>query len=172
MKKLCLLILGMFLNSGVMAATVWAPTNPGDNVNIIMTASYSGSGILALFDDQNMAFSSPGLILNTNDTVMFTPTGSGYTATNGSGNSLFLSDTYNFILGMSLDNGLNWIGDTYTIELTGANAYLVLFSGVGLTLVADVQVVPLPAAFWLFSTALLGLFGFSARNKPRLSPIS
>lgn len=152
-------LFGVGLSTGATAATVWAPNNTAENTNILLTTYYTGTGSLALFDDSNQSFTSPGLILNNNDTITFIQTTSGYLATNGAGDTLALSDTYNFILGMSQDNGSTWVADTYYVELTGANAFQVYFGDIGQTLVADVQIVPLPAAFWLFSSALIGLLG-------------
>ena len=39
------------------------------------------------------------------------------------------------------------------------------FSGVGLYLVRDAAVVPIPAAFWLFGSGLIGMVGMARRKK-------
>ena len=167
MKQFLFVIIGLCLNSGVMAATVWAPTNPNGDTNILLTTYYSGSGMLALFEDTDQSFALNKLVLNNNDTVSFTATGSDYIATNSAGDVTTLFDTFNFILGMSLDGGSTWIADTFAIPLTGANAYQIFFGDVGQTIAADIRVVPLPAAFWLLSTAFLGLMSFSRRRSSR-----
>ncbi|MFV2058113.1 MAG: VPLPA-CTERM sorting domain-containing protein [Thiohalomonadales bacterium] len=170
MKTTLFLLIGFFFTTPAMAVTAWAPTNPNGDVNFVLTNFNSATGgILALFDDQNQNFTSAGLMLNVNDTVSFTQTGSGYTAANRAGNTTFLSDTYNFILGMSLDAGNTWVTDSFSLGLPGANAYFTFFDNAGQTLMFDVaavplQPVPLPAAFWLFATGLLGLIAYTRRK--------
>ena len=164
MKWFSLIIFGLFLNSSVMAATVWAPTD-GDT-NFLFTTTYTGSGILGLFDDQDQTYSGSHLLLSSNDLVSYTPTTGGYDAANLASGTLFLSDTYNFILGLTTDGGSSWITDTLMVDL-GNNAYRIFFDGIGETVAVDVQAVPLPAAFWLFITGFLSLIGFSRRNKIR-----
>lgn len=163
MRKLLLITLGLFLHGGVMAATVWAPTD--GNTNFLFTISYTGAGTLAMFDDQDQSYAGAALALNTNDTVSFTPSGLNYTASSvGNGGTLTLTDTTNFILGFSTDNGATWLADTSFVQLA-SNMYRIFF-GVGETVAVDlVQVVPLPAAIWLFLSGMLGLVGYSRARR-------
>lgn len=160
MKQISLLIFGLCLNSGVMAATVWVPTD-GDS-NFFTTVISIDGGMLGLFDDEDQAYSGASLELSDSDLVIFTPDGGDFIATNLDNDTIGLSNTYNFILGLSLDGGSTWLEDTSITNL-GNNAFRVFF-GENQALAVDVRVVPLPAAFWLFGTAFMGLIGFSRRK--------
>ena len=72
----------------------------------------------------------------------------------GSGNS--------FVVGVSGDSGVSWIED---IGFSGGTTGILSFvsNQVGVLLV-DVQVVPVPAAAWLFGSGLIGLVAVSRRK--------
>jgi len=164
MNKWLYVVLGLCLHSSVMATTIWAPT-PGADANFLFTTSYSAdAGTLALFDDQDLGFNGPHLALSAFDHVDFVSTGTGYQATNSTGGSLLLSNTFNFILGFTIDNGATWFSDTSAFQIGDVNLYYIMFNGLGGTLANVVKVsvapVPLPAAIWLFLSGIAGLAGF------------
>ena len=158
------ILLGLaFLASGTAnAATVFAPTD-GD-VNFLLSTLTPGT-VLAMFDDTDQAFGGSSLTVTVPEIVGFTgPINSGgdFFAT-GTGGTLTLAGSDQFILGISTDNGLNWSGDT-SVTFMGANSYTVNFSD-GSVLEIDVQVIPVPATVWLFGSGLLGLVGIARRRK-------
>lgn len=142
------------------AATIFAPTD-GD-VNFLLGDLLGAQ--LAIFDDADQSYTGPSLDVQISDVVGFAgPNGSGdHIATNTtSGNTLTLTGSSNFILGLSLDNGISWIADS-SVSAIGANAYSVSFGNGSNLIQVDVQIVPpvpVPAAVWLFGSGLLGLVG-------------
>ena len=76
------------------------------------------------------------------------------------GNNWSMEDIGGQIIGAALDLNVSWITDTldYTIKAgpNGGEMYLSAMT---------VSPVPVPAAVWLFGTALLGLVGFNKRRK-------
>jgi len=88
-----------------------------------------------------------------------------YQASNGI--SLFDLDSINdnFIVGLSINGGLNWYADLGAASVP-ANSALLSF-GVTTPFVVDVRVVPavpVPAAVWLFGSGLIGLVGVARRR--------
>lgn len=155
---------GKILFAGLLAAassmagasTVFAPTD-GD-VNFIDFFGLFGGSVntLALFDDSDTAYSGSFLSIPLPGIVTFTAGGINsrdFTATNEGGATFNLSGSDHFILG-SFTPGVGWSGDVDATPL-GANSYVVQFSD-GLVVNVDVQVVPVPAAVWLFGSGLLG----------------
>jgi len=125
---------------------------------------------LAIFDDSDQSYQGLSLDVQIGDIVGFAgPNGFGdHTATNTTtALSLTLTGSDNFILGLSTDNGANWLADTNVIQL-GANGYRVEFlDGLNNVIQVDVQVIPaipVPAAVWLFGSGLLGLVGIARRK--------
>ena len=146
----------------VDAATVFAPTD-GD-VNFLF-GDLAG-GMLAMFDDSDQSYLGASLGIPVPSIVGIAgPTGTGdFIATNELANTLTLTGSSNFILGLSVDNGVSWLADSAIIP-QGANSFTVQFSNGGSVLEVDVQVIPIPAAAWLFVSGLLGLIGFSRKVK-------
>ncbi len=143
------------------AVTVFAPTD-GD-VNFILSSLPAGT-TLAIFDDSDQTFIGSNLDVPIPQLVAFTGPFSGdFTATNEAAATLTLTGSDNFILGISMDGGASWSGDT-SVTLIGANSYAVGFIN-GTVLEVDVQVIPVPAAVWLFGSGLLGLVGIARRRK-------
>jgi hypothetical protein len=147
--------------TGVEAATVFAPTD-GD-VNFLFSNLGAGT-TLAMFDDSDQSYLGASLTIPLPSSVgMFGPVNGNndYLATNSLSDTLTLTGSNHFILGLSLDGGTSWIADT-NVTSVGANAYTVTFDNNGSVLQVDVQVipaVPLPATAWLFASGLLGLAG-------------
>jgi len=143
------------------AATIFAPTD-GD-VNFLF-GDLAG-GTLAMFDDSDQDYLGSSIGIDVPSIVGFTgPISGDYIATNSSGNTLTLTDSDQFILGLNV--GGNWLSDSGVID-QGANSYTVLFNNGGSVLEIDVQVVsavPVPAAVWLFGSGLLGLIGIARRK--------
>jgi hypothetical protein len=165
----CLLGFACCVTGTASAATVFAPTD-GD-VNFL-TSSLSSGTILALFDDSDTSYlggldvlTGAGAGVPVTGDVVITAGGAGpgdYTATSNS-NTLNLTGSDWFLLAISTDGGSTWTGDTGAIYL-GSNIYEVHFFD-GSVLQIDVQVVPVPAAVWLFGSGLLGLAGIARRRR-------
>ena len=144
------------------AATIFASTD-GD-INFLL-ADLQG-GTLAMFDDSDQIYTGAFIDIPVASTVGISgPVNSNndYLATNSLGDTpLTLTGSNNFILGLNL-NG-TWLSDTSVIDL-GANSYTVTFSNGGSVTMVDAQVVPIPAAAWLFSSGLLALAGMARRKR-------
>jgi len=162
--KISKILLGLaFLASGTAnAATVFAPTD-GD-VNFL-NSTLSGGTLLAMFDDSDQTFIGSRLAVPVPEIVGFTGPvgGDNFIATNESADTLTLTGSDHFILGISTDGGTSWSGDT-SVDFMGANSYTVNFSD-GSVLEIDVSVIPVPATVWLFGSGLLGLVGIARRRK-------
>ena len=145
----------------VDAATIFAPTD-GD-VNFVFGDLLGAQ--LAIFDDGDQSYLGSSLGVQIGDIIGFAgPNGIGdHTATNTTtALSLTLTGSDNFILG--LNDGSGWISDSAVVSL-GANAYSVTFGTGANVIEVDVQIVPVPAAVWLFGSGLLGLVGIARRKK-------
>jgi hypothetical protein len=154
-------IVTMLSVARVDAATIFAPTDP--NVNFLL-ADLSGGGILALFDDSDQAYAGASLIIDAPGIINFAGplSGGNYIAVNSSAATLTLTGNNHFILGLSFDGGTSWLADTSVVSL-GANAYRVFFDSNSVVQV-DVQVIPVPAAVWLFGSGILGLVAVARRK--------
>jgi len=144
------------------AATIFAPTDA--DVNFILSSLPAGT-TLAMFDDSDQTFIGSNLDIPIPQLVGFTGpiSGGDFIATNEAAATLTLTGSDNFILGISMDGGTTWSGDT-SVTLLGANSYAVGFIN-GTVLEVDVRVVPVPAAVWLFGSGLLGLVGIARRRR-------
>ena len=76
--------------------------------------------------------------------------------------SMTLSGSDNFILGLTTDDGSTWLADIGATDL-GADIFNVEFAD-GSVIQIDVRVVPVPAALWLFGAGLIGLVGIARRR--------
>lgn len=159
------------------AATIWQPTD--GNVNILKI-SFLGidlnGGSLALFEDANN-FSGPALVLGSNGGVFeFTDNLNGtYTVNakvaNVSVGTLLITDS-NFMFGVKWGAGA-YVGDaSYVQNPTDLTSYQIFFNdgpnsgniyAVDLELAA-IPDIPVPAAAWLFGSALCGLVAVGRRK--------
>lgn len=166
------------------ASTILFPTD-GD-VNFYVSSAFVDSPDLlrlAIFNDSE-AVSPGGAIVSTTGLleIVFSTVGpitggvidftgvnpvapNNYQASNGI--TLFDFDAINdnFIVGISIDGGLNWYADLGSVS--GAANSVVLSFGATSPFVVDVQVVPavpVPAAAWLFGSGLIGLVGVARRR--------
>lgn len=176
MKITKLLIAGVLALSATVAnsTTILAPTD-GD-VNFPTLFSNIAAGLsLYMFDDSDLtdADKTAALAASGPDEAMLItlgqvvgiagPNGGGdYTATNAStAQAIFLTGSDQFILALYDVANTAWISDT---GVSGdANTLYVNFGNYG-TLAADVKVIPVPAAAWLFGSGLIGLVGIARRR--------
>ena len=169
----CLAATAFMLASTAASATVWAPTNNDvDFIQWDLLGLSTDGGTLAMFDNGDLG--GTALVIGTDGGhVEFTASGSDYIAelfdvNNVSGGSIILSGDSNFELGM--DYGQGYITDTSWAVVSSPDTYLITFSGcvvnqtMGKTLAVDVQVVPVPAAAWLFGSGLIGLVAVVRRR--------
>ena len=169
----CLAATVFMLASTAASATVWAPTNNDvDFIQWDLLGLSTDGGTLAMFDNGDLG--GTALVIGTDGGhVEFTASGSDYIAelfdvNNVSGGSIILSGDSNFELGM--DYGQGYITDTSWAVVSSPDTYLITFSGgvvnqtMGKTLAVDVQVVPVPAAAWLFGSGLIGLVAVVRRR--------
>lgn len=155
----------LFVVAGsVNAATVFGPVD--GNVNFLFGDLQGGS--LGLFDDSDQGYAGPFIDVQVPSVVGFVGpvnAANDHIATNSVGNTLLLSGSSDFILGLNV--GGVWLADS-SVTSVGANSYTVAFSNGGTVLEVDVQVVstvvPVPAAAWLFGSGLLGLAGIARRR--------
>jgi hypothetical protein len=150
----------------VDAATIFAPTDGNTN---FLAGNLTGAQ-LAMFDDSDQSYGGSSLAVQLGDQVGFVGGLSDFVATNASNNpgsqTLTLTGSDNFILGLSIDNGASWLADSSVVS-AGINAYTVSFASGNNVIQVDVQVIPaipVPAAVWLFGSGLLGLIGIARRK--------
>ena len=169
----CLAATVFMLASTAASATVWAPTNNDvDFIQWDLLGLSTDGGTLAMFDNGDLG--GTALVIGTDGGhVEFTASGSDYIAelfdvNNVSGGSILLSGDSSFELGM--DYGQGYITDTSWAVVSSPDTFLITFSGgvvnqtMGKTLAVDVQVVPVPAAAWLFGSGLIGLVAVVRRR--------
>ena len=169
----------------VSAATIWTPTNEDtDFIQLEIMSITTNGGTLALFDDAD--FGGNALIIGQNGgQVVFTDNNNGswsaqfFDASNTLSGSIILSNNPNFILGMTW--GLGYVPDDMNpLLISTPDTYLISFNGVngfqqgisGQTLAVDLSPVdddwapvPVPAAAWLFGSALLVVAGLAKRER-------
>ena len=158
--------------------TVWAPTNEDvDFLQFNFDDFMTNGGTLAMFDEAD--FGGNALVIGeTGGHVTFTASGSNWTAQyfdvdNVAGDSITLFGDNNFVLGMKWWDFLGYHPDSGWSLESSPDSYLITFDGfngpespvTGSTLAIDVQVVPVPAAAWLFGSGLIGLVGVARRKR-------
>lgn len=151
--------------SVVSAATVFAPTD-GD-VNFLFGDLQGGS--LAMFDDSDQSYTGLYIDVPVPSIVGISgPVNSAgdHIATNSSSQSLTLTGSDQFILGLNVDG--SWLADS-SVTQNGANAYTVAFDNGGSVVEVDVEIVgspvPVPAALWLFGSGILGFTMIGRRQR-------
>jgi hypothetical protein len=163
----CAMLTGslLYFPGSVQAATVFAASD--GNVNFLL-ADLPGA-TLAMFDDSDQSYLGPSINIPLPSIVgVFGPVNGNndFLATNSLSNTLTLTGSNHFILGLSTDGGANWITES-SVTSVGANAYTLTFNNIGSLLMVDVNkvpAVPVPAAFWLFGSGLLALVGIARRK--------
>lgn len=172
----------LILSTQASAATIWQPTdvNSTGNVNIIEVAFLGinlNGGQLALFEDAN-DFSGPALILGSNGGVFeFKDNLNGTYTVDAKVGGASLGPTLT-ITGSQFMFGVKWgagafVGDTSYVQNPAdiTTFYLTFSDGshTGTALAVDLEIasipdVPVPAAAWLFGSALLGLTAIGRRK--------
>jgi len=168
---------GLVLVSGAAgAATIWEPTDvvADGNVNIIVAPGVGltlNGGTLALFEDTDVGFSTPLALGSAGGILAFTDVGGGnykveaFSA--GISQGMITINGFEFVLGVNWGSG--YVGDVSTVQNGGdLTSYLINFTdGVnsGNVFAVDLTPIPLPAAAWLFGSALIGLAALSRRRR-------
>ena len=145
----------------VDAATIFAPTD-GD-VNFLL-GDLQG-GILAMFDDSDQNYLGASLAIPMPSVVGIAgPLINGdHIATNSLSNTLTLTGSNQFILGLNV--GGTWLSDSSVTPIPNtSSSFTVAFNNGGSVVEVDVQIIPVPAAVWLFGSGLIGLAGIARRK--------
>ena len=164
--------------------TVWAPTNEDvDFIQLDLMGLTTNGGMLAMFDEAD--FGGDALVIGAGGGhVTFTASGSDWIAQyfdvdNLAGGSTTLFGDNHFVLGMKWGSNVfpgsvnGYYPDSGRAVTSSPDSYLITFDGfkgaedpiTGSTLAIDVQVVPVPAAAWLFGSGLIGLVGVARRKR-------
>ena len=169
MTKLLLgTVLALATSVASAAAVIWTPTD--NDVNYVFDAGTAfDTNLYALFDVADFdGAKANALVLNKPaDTITFAANGSDFDLTSvATPNTTTLFGDNEFVIATSLDNGSSWTDAFSTYELVAnTNLYNLTFStGTVLSIDAAPQVVPVPAAVWLFGTGLIGMVGVARRK--------
>ena len=159
------------------AATIWAPTdvNVEGDVNVIQVDEFLtlDGGSLALFEDTDTLVGGNPLVLGSGGGQFFFTANPNGTFTvealvNNISQGSIVMNGMEFKLAVDWGNGNGYVGDfAFSQNATDPTAFVLSFNdGVkeGSSLVIDIMVVPLPAAAWLFGSALLGLVAVKRRK--------
>ena len=164
--------------------TVWAPTNEDvDFIQLDPMGLTTNGGTLAMFDEADFGGLERLVIGAGGGHVTFTASGSDWIAQyfdvdNLAGGSTTLFGDNHFVLGMKWGSNVfpgsvnGYYPDSGRAVTSSPDSYLITFDGfkgpedpiTGSTLAIDVQVVPVPAAVWLFGSGLIGLVGVARRR--------
>jgi hypothetical protein len=174
MKKLMTTVtgaaIGLLFAVNAGAATIWQPTD--GNVNVLQIGPLGGE--LALFEDTDALTGANALTLGSDGGI--------FEFTDNLDGSFTVEALVGGILqGVKSMNGnefvlaVNW-GSGYVADSSAQQnpsdptTFALLFDdGVtsGQSIVVDIAEVPLPAAAWLFMSALMGVTGAKVRNRAR-----
>jgi hypothetical protein len=173
--RTCFLSLAFLFSGSASASTIFAPTD-GDVNFLNNNISLTPTSWVAMFNVSDLGGTTNAVVLSDTysaSVALFSPSGGDFNVevkNNVPPNDTDLYDTMtlsgsdNFILGLTTDGGENWTADTDATDL-GGGFYRVQFSTGGNLLEVDVQVIPVPAALWLFGSGLIGLAGIARRSK-------
>lgn len=177
-------LLGLFAVTSMMlmslsasaAMVIWEPTDVVDPINSSVITFGFGTGItdVAIYDDSDTALTTTLLQFDAGFAeVLFTQDGIDWVITSSQDTLVnppaVLTDSNNFIVAVSDDDGTSWTANlTYVQDAVSTDLYHLTYTditvGNNLVTLTDVQPVPIPAALWLFGSALLGLVGVSRRK--------
>lgn len=146
------------------ASTVFMTTD--GNVNFF-NVNLAGGSTLAMFDDDDDGTFATDLAIPLPSAVNVVPDGFGdYTATSTAlpNNAITLTTNPWYVLAVSDDGGMSWMGDSFAACDSVSGSCTVSFAD-GSVLSVDAAIVPVPAAVWLFGSGLLGLVGIARRKK-------
>jgi len=137
------------------------------NVNFF-NINLSAGSTLAMFDDNDDVTFVNDLLIPLPSAVNIAPDGLGdFTATGTAppNNSITLTTDPWYVLAVSNDGGLTWMGDSFAACDSISRSCTVSFAdGSVLSVDSAVTPVPVPAAVWLFGSGLVGLIGFVKRK--------
>lgn len=174
MKKL---IMGLFFVTSMMllslsayaATVIWEPTDDTTPINTSLVTFDFGLGItdVAIFDDSDTSLSTPLLQFDGGfNEILFTKSGTDRLLSSSSDVlgliDPTLTDSDNFIVAVSEDGGAIWTAElTFVQDEVNLDLYYLTFTeitfGNDLVILSDVNPVPVPAALWLFGSAMVGL---------------
>ena len=169
-KRPLLLAAACCMSAAVNASTIFAPTD-GDVNFLNSTIDFSsGTTQVAMFNVGDLGGLDKAVVLEDgllSSLADFTAAGGGNTSVDvkDSGSSvdgMTLLGSDNFILGLTNDAGSSWFADTGYTDLN--NGFYNVHFADGSILQVDVQVVPIPAAVWLFASGLMGLVAVARRK--------
>jgi len=164
-------LIASLVSASANASTIFAPTD-GDVNFLNSTIDLDANTQVAIFNVGDLGGTNNTIVLNdvySASLAEFSVSGGNYLVDSKAGPSdpvfdtMTLLGTDNFILGLTKDSGTNWVTDIGYTSL-GGSLYNVHFSD-GSLLQVDVQVVPVPAAVWLFGSGLIGLVGLARRKQ-------
>ncbi len=169
-----LLVAGTSSASTIADAQIWEPTD-GD-VNIISTTPGAEYAVFEDLAGDGGGFITPVISFipapigefsftpnaNPGDWDLLVLTGDPSTPANNSG-TLLGSDAFK----LAWWDGASWVGESAIVH-KGGSVYDIIFGDISngaTTLTVDVNPIPIPAAAWLFGSAIIGLVGVARRKK-------
>ena len=158
------------------ATVIWEPTDVVDPINSSLITFDFGLGItdVGIFDDSDTSLTAALLQFDAGFAeVLFTPDGNDWLLSSAQDTLLLadarLTDSSSFIIAVSDDSGTSWTSNLTAVQdPISADLYYLIFTditeGNNLVILTDVTPVPLPAAVWMFSSALLGIITVARRR--------
>jgi len=163
--KRLLIVVAFTVCGSANASTVFMTTDGSVN---FFNINLSAGSTLAMFDDNDDVTFVNDLPIPLPSAVNIAPDGLGdFTATSTAplNNSITLTTNPWYVLAVSNDSGLTWMGDSFAACDSVSQSCTVSFAdGSVLSVDAAVTPVPVPAAVWLFGSGLIGLIGFAKRK--------